>query len=116
QSGIAVVRYSSTIGGPQASLPRYGVVFLSANRTADLAYIKQYSPSTLVPAYKQAGIARSCGSSTSTPTSCGSLVGYAEALAHDNAHPSDKWLVRDASGNPIADRYSTGDYFMNVGS
>ena len=68
-------------------------------------------------AYKDATVAESCGSSsTSTPTSCPTLVGYAEALAHDNANPSDQWLVRDASGNPIHDRYYTSDYFVNVGS
>ena len=116
QPGIGVMRFTATGGGPQSSLPRYGTVFLSPSRTTDLAYIKQSSPSTLVPAYKDATVAGSCGSSTSTPTSCPTVVGYAEALAHDNANPSDRWLVRDASGNPIHDKSYTSDYFVNVGS
>jgi hypothetical protein len=110
------MRFTDTIGGPQGSLPRYGTVFLSAYKTNDLAYIKQSSPSTLVPAYKDATVASGCSSSTSTPTSCGSLVDYAEALAHDNANPGDKWLVRDASGNPMRDPHATSSYFMNMGS
>jgi len=116
QPGIADVRYG-TLGGAQSGLPRYGTVFLSANKTSDLAYIKQYSPSTVVPAYKDGTSASSaCSSSTSTPTSCATLVDYAEALAHDNANPGDKWLLRDASGNPIHDLSYTSNYLLNIGS
>ena len=58
QPGIAVIRYTDTIGGRRRARCRAtGLSFSVAYKTNDLAYIKQSSPSTLVPAYKDATVA-----------------------------------------------------------
>ena len=65
--------------------------------------------------YKNATyLTSTCGNPT--PVTCSTAVSYGEALAHDQANPGDRWILRDSSGNPINDRAYTNKYYANVGS
>ena len=47
---------------------------------------------------------------------CTTAVGFNEALAHDQANPSDRWILRDKSGNPIGYKGYPDELYANPGS
>ena len=59
-------------------------------------------------------LTNACGNPT--PVSCQTAISYAEALAHDQANPGDRWVLRDSSGNPIYNRSLHERVYANVGS
>ena len=94
--GIAAIR----MGGDnyaQTHLPQYETVFLGPGRLADLSYIKQQSPGTRVLQWNDVGFLYKTCANPTQPT-CPTAVSFNEALAHDQANPSDPWILRDAPG------------------
>ena len=111
---IAAIR----LGGEnyaQTHLPQYETVFLGPGRLADLSYIKQQGPGTRVLQWNDVGfLYKTCANPTG-PT-CPTAVSFNEALAHDQANPSDPWILRDAAGNPIGFRGFPNEVYANPGS
>ena len=112
--GIAAIR----MGGDnyaQTHLPQYETVFLGPGRLADLSYIKQQSPGTRVLQWNDVGFLYKTCANPTQPT-CPTAVSFNEALAHDQANPSDPWILRDAAGNPIGYRGFPNEVYANPGS
>jgi hypothetical protein len=112
--GIAAIR----LGGEnyaQTHLPQYETVFLGPGRLWDLSYIKRYTSRTRVLQWTNISfLSKACGNPA--PPTCPTAVGFSEALAHDQANPSDPWILRDAAGNPIGYRAYPGEVYANPGS
>jgi hypothetical protein len=112
--GIAAIR----LGGDnyaQAHLPQYETVFLGPGRLADLSYIKQQSPGTRVLQWNDVQYLNKTCANPTEPT-CTTAVSFNEALAHDQANPSDRWILRDAAGNPITYKGYPNEVYANPGS
>jgi hypothetical protein len=112
--GIAAIR----LGGEnyaQTHLPQYETVFLGPGRLADLSYIKRYNARTRVLQWTDVSfLSKTCVNPT--PPTCTTAVGFNEALAHDQANPSDPWILRDAAGNPIGYKGYPSEFYANPAS
>ena len=98
-----------------ANLPRYGYVLLSPGEVGYIAQIKAASPGTKVLMYQSASEAVDyC--SASDMVHCASAVSYQQALAHDQANPSDPWLLYSSAGVAQTMPSYPDSYLMNVGS
>ena len=112
--GTAAIR----LGGenyPQTHLPKYATVFLGPGRVWDLSYIKRFNARTRVLQWTDVSfLSKICANPT--PPGCTTAVGFSEALAHDQANPSDPWILRDAAGNPIGYKGYPSEFYANPGS
>src|SRR4029079_19089526 len=108
--GTSVFRWpSNTWSG--STLSRYATVVVAPSLVSSR---KSASPSTRVLQYREPmGLADDCGTSTD---GCRTGITYQQATAHDQANPSDPWILRDSAGKPIPNRTYAHTYMANVGS
>jgi len=108
--GTSVYRWPS-MTWPTSSLPKFASVVVQPSLVST---VKSASPSTLVLQYKEAmSVADDCGTGVD---GCRTGMTYQQAAAHDSAHPSDPWILRDSAGKPIASTSYAHNYLANVGS
>ncbi len=114
-SGTSVVYFgTSSWTGGTSNLPKYGNVVMSIDKHSLLAGIRSANPSARVTGYKSAiEMVDDCGNMLDT---CRSAITYQQALAHDNAHPDDPWVLRNASGASIVAPSYPNAHLANVGS
>ena len=84
----------------QTHLPQYATVFLGAARTGrPRATSGSTARGRAFCMYNNVEyLDETCGNPT--PVTCPTAVSFGEALAHDQAYPGDRWILRDSSGQP----------------
>ena len=114
-AGLSRLALGTAASVGTANLPRYGYVLLSPGEVGYIAQIKAASPGTKVLMYQSASEAVDyC--SASDMVHCASAVSYQQALAHDQANPSDPWLLYSSAGVAQTMPSYPDSYLMNVGS
>jgi Hypothetical glycosyl hydrolase family 15 len=102
---------SAELGAPH--LRRYAYVVLGKGEFQYAGRIKHLSPQTKVLVYDTAVLVDNC-----TPASswmCPAIT-YQRALAHDDSHAGDPWVLRDASGKSLVSPYHRQNHLANLGS
>lgn len=113
--GVGMIRLGDTASIGAAHFSHSAYVIVSPFNARLAAQIRATNSNTTVLAYKSSMDLNSEAFCAANVGQCETGVTYAEAVAHDKAYPSDPWVLRDASGNPLTGSYP-GNYLGNVGS
>ena len=113
--GVGMIRLGDTASFGAAHFSHSAYVIVSPFNARLAAQIRATNSNTTVLAYKSSMDLNSEAFCAANVGQCETGVTYAEAVAHDKAYPSDPWVLRDASGNPLTGSYP-GNYLGNVGS
>ncbi len=110
--GNQIIRQTGT-QGVVSDMAKVACVVLAPFETTDLHTVKTASPNTLVLCYLEISSGHT-GLNPTQPTD-NVAVSYQEAIAHDAANPTDRWLMySDAGGGTVVPAVS--DHPMNLGS
>ena len=114
--GLSRLALGATAKIGTANLPKYKYVLLSVGEAPYIPAIKKASPHTIVLAFQSASEAVANCYAKDLDHTCASPISYQQARAHDEAHPSDPWLLYSKAGRSLLMPFYPMSHLANVGS